>query len=325
MTKKCPYKVEPISYKLFYTYLLLKPNNEIFYVGKGKGDRINHHFKPYMLNSNSIKSNIINKYGKEFIKRQIVTYHVTEEEAYETEEFLIKCYGVKAEGGILANVSKTRYDYPENVKGFIAENKVKSPQKYTEDQILSCYQLYYKELKTVPEVSSLTGIPANYLYYILDGTKCKNLFKREGVADLKENHKKVKSLPEPLKYSDESMIKAIKLYYESNLHIEDIVESLGLPDIPLTYIRAVVQGNKRKYLFDNYKESNPDCKRIVVKDGARIKNKVLALIKQGKSYTEVNKLIGVPSTTFYRWRNELPSGTGDSTGNNSATNSDNKA
>ena len=57
----------------YYVYGLFKPNGVLFYVGKGKGSRINDHFKPSNLKVKSPKASIIKKYGDSII-REIFEY-----------------------------------------------------------------------------------------------------------------------------------------------------------------------------------------------------------------------------------------------------------
>jgi hypothetical protein len=78
-----------------------------FYVGKGKNNRINEHFRPSLLKVNNIKNNIIKRVildtGKPPITCKIFE-GLTEEEAFNKEIELIKFFGRIDKGtGILAN------------------------------------------------------------------------------------------------------------------------------------------------------------------------------------------------------------------------------
>jgi hypothetical protein len=79
----------------FYTYLLLRPNGSVFYVGKGQGVRINHHEIEARKGVQSHKCNVIRQVwaeGEEIIKQK-VGFFDGEEEAYALEMLLIKFFG----------------------------------------------------------------------------------------------------------------------------------------------------------------------------------------------------------------------------------------
>lgn len=90
----------------FYVYSLMDENREIFYIGKGKGDRCFRHFYPSSLKSSNRKNNkiknIISSGGKVIVD-VLVNGIEKEEDALSLEEHLINSYGVKREGGILYN------------------------------------------------------------------------------------------------------------------------------------------------------------------------------------------------------------------------------
>lgn len=83
--------------KPFYTYLLLKPCGEVFYVGKGKGDRYQVHSREARGKSkvyNNYKINVIKKIwksGKDF-KVVFVSFYTNELDAFEEEKDLISIY-----------------------------------------------------------------------------------------------------------------------------------------------------------------------------------------------------------------------------------------
>jgi uncharacterized protein len=81
----------------YYVYLLVDPKNEkIFYVGKGKGNRINQHlFGEYHENSSREKDLIIKKIQKsgKQVKQIILRHGLTESESLEVESSIIDLLG----------------------------------------------------------------------------------------------------------------------------------------------------------------------------------------------------------------------------------------
>ena len=67
---------------MFYNYLHTKPNGEVFYIGKGKGNRAWSFYR-----KNPYWNNIVNKYGKP--KVTILAKWEEENKAFEFEKFLI--------------------------------------------------------------------------------------------------------------------------------------------------------------------------------------------------------------------------------------------
>ena len=96
MAEVNPYNVKPVFKDKYYVYALCKPNGDVFYIGKGKGKRINHHFQEYHLKrSNSRKNHTIRKYGNS-IKREILCYFDSEDKAYESKRTCYKILDISA-------------------------------------------------------------------------------------------------------------------------------------------------------------------------------------------------------------------------------------
>lgn len=87
-----------IKKSIWYTYKLIDPsNNSVFYIGKGKGSRIDAHEKEALKGvcSNKCKKirELISKYGK--IDKQIIAYFWDEQAAYDHETDIIEEIGLK--------------------------------------------------------------------------------------------------------------------------------------------------------------------------------------------------------------------------------------
>jgi len=104
----------------FYVYVYTDPTNGLpFYVGKGQGNRYKHHLNKSHNRYLGFKIAKIREQGYE---PQVDIVFRTQDEnlAYETEEFLIRSYGRRVDGGLLCNFtlggagSKT-LELPESV------------------------------------------------------------------------------------------------------------------------------------------------------------------------------------------------------------------
>jgi hypothetical protein len=87
--------------RVFYVYLIFRPDGRPCYVGKGKGGRWEAHFKKA---ANPWLSRIIAKAGGELPVVK-VREHLTESEAFETEVAWIAAIGRKKGGGPLVNLT----------------------------------------------------------------------------------------------------------------------------------------------------------------------------------------------------------------------------
>ena len=87
--------------RVFYVYLISRPDGRPCYVGKGSGKRLNAHFQ---RTHNAHLQAIINAAGGKLPVHKLAS-NLPEGEAYELEEFLISVIGRKENGGPLVNQS----------------------------------------------------------------------------------------------------------------------------------------------------------------------------------------------------------------------------
>lgn len=95
--------------KIYYVYEYVDPrNNQPFYIGKGKGNRFNHHIKNLNDGNNLHKTNKIKKILSENLDPiiNIISSGLTETEAFEMERILILKFGrIDNKTGCLVNLT----------------------------------------------------------------------------------------------------------------------------------------------------------------------------------------------------------------------------
>lgn len=182
-----PSNVKPLYKDKYYVYCLCKPDGTVFYVGKGKGSRINDHFKPSSLKLNTPKTGKIKKYGKD-VKREILCYFDEEYSAYSFEEWLISFYGLESEGGVLTNYAKNRFEYSERfITNVSSKGHLHRKKKYSDEQVISALKMYFEDCQNIQYTSEQTGIPRTYLTYCLRGKKNKVLYNNHVGKTIKKN------------------------------------------------------------------------------------------------------------------------------------------
>lgn len=79
--------------KRYYVYVLIRPDTEqVFYVGKGQGNRVHEHkADAFIRGVRSHKCNIIRKHG---VRHEFVEYFECEADAYKKEREMIALYGL---------------------------------------------------------------------------------------------------------------------------------------------------------------------------------------------------------------------------------------
>jgi len=88
----------------YYVYALTYPCGEIFYIGKGRGDRAERHLK-YRIHNNYV-AHVIAQIREEELEPMVkkIRESLTNEEACELEKQLISEYGYRITGGSLCNL-----------------------------------------------------------------------------------------------------------------------------------------------------------------------------------------------------------------------------
>lgn len=255
-----PHNIKPLHQDKYYVYALCKPNGDVFYIGKGKGKRINHHFNDWHLNrSNNKKNQTIRKYGNS-IKREILCYFDNEDNAYDHEEWLISIYGLESEGGCLRQYAKTRNQYSDNFAKDVCSlgSRAKTTPEI-ENLVLRCYKLYYTECENKHYISQSLGINYDTLRAWLNGSKHRVLFNKYLESGL---IKKNRDYDVEFKLDKRINVQRIrdlrKLWFIGEVTTSDVAKEFG---INRDSIRQMFHGIACYGLFTDYKTPERYMKR----------------------------------------------------------------
>lgn len=306
--------VFPAIKNKYYVYGLFKPGDfNPFYIGKGKNGRINDHFKPSALVKNTPKIGVIKKYG-DSIRREILCFFDKESTAYEFEEYLIDLYKLRSEGGCLMNYAKTRFEYSDKFVEDVSSIGYKfRERKYDTNLIHQALSKFYLENKTSDVVSVETGIPENYLGYVLRGKKCKDDF-NTFIENNKQIEKQIPSIRKTLtKYrvsksrvmdtmpDDVDIIKYFNMVCDGTITVTEAAQNL---QIKATSLGLIFSGKARTYLqldYDKYINCNKG--RYVI--SKMILSCVKDLLLKGTSVSDIVKQTGYGKTTVYRAKDKI--------------------
>lgn len=153
----------------YYVYELIDPvNNEVFYIGKGKGNRVSHHVQQFKRNSkhqsNKDKVNRIRSIldmNLEVIENIIQVFD-TQEEAIEFESEMIAFYGIenltnKYSKGMIYTYKKYPFtNFVNSVKLAISiMAKIRKPYTTDSDFIKEVFDALFKEYDHICNIGGI--------------------------------------------------------------------------------------------------------------------------------------------------------------------------
>ena len=187
MSKINGFNQRTIESLAYYVYALIDPrDNRIFYIGKGKGNRIFQHAKDALDDSDqSLKLDIIRSIlrdGRE-VGLYILRHNLTEETAYVVESVLIDLltYSKFNKTSILANIAAGHHQWDEGIKDV---DEI--------DSIYNCMKIDINQKDTLLLVS---------LNKSFDQAKANGVYRRIDIYEKTRKYWKIsKNAPQEIKY-----------------------------------------------------------------------------------------------------------------------------
>ena len=302
MTKRNKYSVTPQCKDKYYVYALCRPNGLPFYVGKGKGERINDHFKPSNLKVNSPKTGKIKHYGNQ-VKREILCYFNDEQKAYEYEEWLISTYGLESEGGILVNYAKTRFEYSDKFVEDVSSKGGKSRfYNLPNDIVFKILKLRFYDAESVAHISEVTKVSRKICQKICRGERNKALYEKYITSGLIRNNLKngvrKKARKSKNYVSNDLLVQLLTDYYDGKIDRYDFAKAIGKSQ---QYVLGVLSGTARKvYGIELQDYERLDNTQRPTKTDEYIIDVLDLRFNKNMSYKNIVDTLKLPKTTVAR-------------------------